>query len=239
MIPIRDNNPSSKIPYVTYSIIGINIFIFILELIMRKHFVAGDQLGNFFLQFGIVPTRYSNREIAQHYIFIEQLIPFFTSMFLHGGWIHIIGNMWTLYIFGDNVEDFLGHGKYLVFYIVCGVLSGLFHLLTNLNSHIPTIGASGAIAGIMGAYIILYPHARVLVILPIFLFVEVFEVSAYFFLGFWFIIQFFNGTFSLGTASLYGGVAWWAHIGGFIAGLLIILSTKRYHLSKKTHRYTR
>ncbi|MEW6536334.1 MAG: rhomboid family intramembrane serine protease [Candidatus Auribacterota bacterium] len=218
MIPLRDNIPSRNVPYINYSIITLNVFVFLLELSIRRY------LPDFFAHFGIVPVRYSVPSIAQHFSAMEQIIPFFTSMFLHGGWLHIIGNMWILYIFGDNVEDRLGHIKYLIFYLICGVLSGMFHLATNWHSPLPTIGASGAIAGIMGAYFFLFPHARVLVLFPIFFFIQIFEVPAYFFLGFWFLMQFFNGAMSLGNASahIYGGVAWWAHIGGFLAGLYLV-----------------
>lgn len=216
MIPIRDNIPSRRTPYVNYIIIGINVAVFIMELNVQRY------LPQFFMHFGIVPIRYSVSHIAERYTFMEQVIPFFSSMFLHGGWLHLIGNMWTLYIFGDNVEDVLGHGKYLVFYIICGLAAGLFHLITNWTSQIPTVGASGAIAGIMGAYFMLYPHARVLVIVPIFLFMQLIEIPAFVFLGFWFFIQFFNGALSIRSAQMYGGVAWWAHIGGFIVGLYLI-----------------
>ena len=222
MIPIKDNIPSRQVPYVTYILIGINAFVFLLEILLRP------SLGGFFHYFGIVPIRYSLPDIREQFTLVEQLIPFFTSMFLHGGLLHILGNMWTLYIFGDNVEDYLGHLRFFLFYIACGVLAAIFHLLTNLFSQVPTIGASGAIAGVMGAYFLLYPHARVLVMIPIFFFLDIIEIPAFIFLGFWFFIQFFNGTFSLGTSNIYGGIAWWAHIGGFLGGLYIISLVRKY-----------
>ncbi len=214
MIPIRDNIPSEKMPFVNYSIIALNLIFFIFEL-MLPH----THLKSFFYYFGIVPIRYTNPEISQHFSFVEQMIPFFSSMFLHGGWLHLIGNMWVLYIFGDNVEDYLGHTFYLVFYLFGGFFSGGFNILLNIHSQLPTIGASGAIAAVMGAYFLLYPHARILVLVPIFVFIQFIEVPAFFFLGFWFLIQFLSGT----TANpIYGGVAWWAHVGGFIAGSALI-----------------
>lgn len=136
--------------------------------------------------------------------------------------------MWILFIFGDNVEDYLGHGKFAFFYLFCGVTSGIFHLYTNWTSMVPTIGASGAIAGVMGAYFLLFPRARVLVLVPIFFFFDIFEMPAFFFLGFWFFLQFFYGSFSLASTTAFGSVAWWAHIGGFIVGYLVILLIKAY-----------
>jgi len=141
-------------------------------------------------------------------------------MFLHGGWLHLIGNMWFLWIFGDNIEDRLGHLRYLVFYLVCGLGAGLAHTLFNLSSAIPTIGASGAVAGVLGGYLLLYPHARVLTLLPWFF---ALELPAYVVLALWFVIQLFSGTASLGARDASaGGVAWWAHIGGFLLGLALV-----------------
>jgi membrane associated rhomboid family serine protease len=217
MIPIRDVNPSRGTPVVTYVLIAICVLVFIYEQLL------GAQLRNFLLEYGLVPIRYSDRQIAAHFTLREQLSPFVTSMFLHGGWLHLIGNMWTLYIFGDNVEDFLGHDRYLFFYVVCGVTAGVLHLVTNLGSRLPTIGASGAIAGVMGAYLLLFPRARVLTLLPIFFFFTFLEVPAYVFLGFWFLLQFLSGVggFLSGQGGA-GGIAWWAHIGGFLAGILLL-----------------
>jgi membrane associated rhomboid family serine protease len=153
---------------------------------------------------------------------MELLTPLF-AMFLHGGWLHVIGNMLYLYIFGDNVEDILGHGRYLIFYLLCGVASFLVQILFQSNSMVPNVGASGAIAGVLGAYILLFPRARVVTLLPIFIFFTVVEIPAYIFLGIWFLIQFFSGALTLGRAeALSGGVAWWAHIGGFLVGMLLI-----------------
>jgi membrane associated rhomboid family serine protease len=145
------------------------------------------------------------------------VFPFFTSMFLHGGWLHLLGNMLYLYIFGDNVEDALGHVRYLLFYLACGVAASVTHLALNLDSVVPTVGASGAIAGVLGAYFLLYPKAKVLTLLPIFIFIQIVEIPAFLFLGFWFLLQFISGTVASASQNA-GGVAWWAHIGGFAAG---------------------
>jgi membrane associated rhomboid family serine protease len=217
MIPIRDANPSPGTPVINYLIIALCVLAFFYEVLLGRH------LHGFLMQFGLVPIRYSQREVAIHFTLTEQALPFMTSMFLHGGWLHLIGNMWVLYIFGDNVESYMGHGKYLVFYLLCGASAALIHVLTNLQSSLPTIGASGAIAGIMGAYFVLYPKARVLSLVPIVFFFTLVEVPAYFFLGFWFILQFFSGTLGLfARGANAGGIAWWAHIGGFVAGVILL-----------------
>lgn len=144
-------------------------------------------------------------------------------MFLHGGWLHVIGNMLYLYIFGDNVEDILGHGRYLAFYLACGTASFLVQILLQANSMVPNVGASGAIAGVLGAYILLFPRARVVTLVPIFIFFTVVEIPAFIFLGIWFLIQFASGAMTLGrTTALSGGVAWWAHIGGFLVGMFLL-----------------
>jgi len=149
-------------------------------------------------------------------------MPFFTSMFLHAGWLHLVGNMWFLWIFADNVEDILGHFNFLIFYIACGLAASFAHFIMNYHSVVPTVGASGAIAGVLGAYIVMFPKARILTLIPIFIFLEVMEIPAFVFLGIWFIYQFLLGMMSVGS---YGaGVAFWAHIGGFLFGILLIRS---------------
>ena len=156
-------------------------------------------------------------------------------MFLHAGWFHLIGNMWFLWIFGDNVEDRLGHFRFLVFYLICGALASLAHILFNLNSVIPSVGASGAVAGVLGAYLVTYPFARVLTLIPLFFLWPVVELPAILVLGFWFLVQLLNGTAPVAVASeTAGGVAWWAHIGGFLAGIVLLLilakpPTRRYY----------
>jgi membrane associated rhomboid family serine protease len=151
-----------------------------------------------------------------------------SSMFLHGGWMHIIGNMWSLWIFGDNVEDRMGRGGFLLFYLLSGLAAGAVHVVTNPASRVPTVGASGAIAGVMGAYLLLFPHASVVTMVPIFFFLQVVEIPAVFFLGFWFLSQLFSGTLSLAAAGPQAaGVAWWAHIGGFVVGFLWAVPLRR------------
>lgn len=217
MIPIRDANPSSRTPVVNYIVIGLCIVVFLYELAL------GRQVDRFAFSYGLVPARYTRWELAVHFDWVEQIIPFFSYMFLHGGWLHLIGNMWTLYIFGDNIESELGHFRYALFYLASGVAAAVIQLMTNLNSPIPTIGASGAVAGVMGAYFLLYPRARILAFVPIFFFFTLLEIPAYVFLGFWFLLQFFSGTLSLlGDARQVAGIAWWAHIGGFVGGILLL-----------------
>jgi hypothetical protein len=217
MIPIRDTNPSSRTPIVNYVVIALCILAFLYELAL------GRQLERFLFDYGLVPARYTRWELAAYFTWQDQAIPFFTYMFLHGGWLHLIGNMWTLYIFGDNVESELGHVRYALFYLGSGVAAALIQMATNLSSPIPTIGASGAIAGVMGAYFVLFPRARILAVVPIVFFFTLVEIPAYIFLGFWFLLQFFSGTFSLlGDSRQVAGIAWWAHIGGFVGGIVLL-----------------
>jgi membrane associated rhomboid family serine protease len=179
----------------------------------------GDAVNDFLYSYAVIPYRFRHLFLSHP---LELVTPLF-AMFLHGGWLHIIGNMLYLYIFGDNVEDILGHGRFLAFYIMCGVVSFLAQIFLLPNSMIPNLGASGAIAGVLGAYILLFPRARVVTLLPIFIFFTVVEIPAFVFLGIWFLIQFASGALSLGsTSALGGGVAWWAHIGGFLAGMLFL-----------------
>lgn len=199
-----------------YGIIALNALAFFHELLLGP-----GEMEAFFRRYGIVPVRYSDARIAAHFGLAEQVIPFFTSMFLHGGWLHLLGNLWSLWIFGDNVEDWFGHVGFAVFYVFCGVASGLMHLAFNWGSSLPTIGASGAIAGVMGAYFLLFPRARVVTLVPIFLFVTFVELPAVVFLGLWFLLQFLSGTAAAASATA-GGIAWWAHIGGFAAGAVTV-----------------
>ncbi|RPJ17474.1 MAG: rhomboid family intramembrane serine protease [Desulfobacteraceae bacterium] len=211
MIPIRDTISSKNYPVVNSSIIGINIVVFLVQL------AQGGDLYNFTYLYGLVPARYSVPEVAYYFSASEQIFPFISFMFLHGGFLHLLGNMWTLYIFGDNVEDRLGPLRYLAFYLISGLSSGLTHLFFNYYSDYPTIGASGAIAGVMGAYFILYPRSKILTLIPIIIIPWIVEIPAFFFLAFWFLLQFLNAAGSGGQA---GGIAWWAHIGGFLFGML-------------------
>ena len=179
----------------------------------------GDAATDFVYAYAVIPFRYLELFPRDP---LELLTPVF-AMFLHGGWLHVLGNMLYLYIFGDNVEDMLGRGKFLLFYLACGVLSFAVQILFQSRSMVPNVGASGAIAGVLGAYFILFPRARVLTLIPLFLFFPLVEIPAFFFLGIWFLIQFLSGAASLGRSSaLSGGVAWWAHIGGFVAGIVLL-----------------
>jgi membrane associated rhomboid family serine protease len=213
MIPLRDENPRHGVPVVNSVLIVINILVFLWEM----------SLGPW-----IEPTLERIAFVPAHFWAAGGLLlsikAMFVSMFLHGGWIHLIGNMLYLWIFGDNVEDRLGHFRYLLFYLLCGVAATLAHAVTNPASIVPAVGASGAIAGVLGAYLILFPHARVLTVIPIFLFVTVRELPALIVLGLWFVLQLFTGAATLGapSAETGGGVAYFAHIGGFVAGMILI-----------------
>lgn len=232
MIPIRDAIRSRTFPVVNITIIILNVLVFFWQL------AQGPQLKEALFLYGIVPIRYSDPNLSIQFTEFQQILPFLTSMFLHGGFLHIIGNMWFLYIFGDNIEDRLGHFRYLIFYLLCGVMAGLVHLYTNWESEIPTIGASGAISGVMGAYLILYPHSRILTLIPIFFFLQFFEIPAFIFLGYWFLIQLFSASL---TPKNVGGIAFWAHIGGFVVGLLSVKIfdwIPRTGLGDEFHRYT-
>jgi membrane associated rhomboid family serine protease len=215
MIPFRDNIPSRSTPIITISLIVCNIAAFVYELSL------GDGLEPFIFQYGVIPaavTTWPQSDLP----FLAVVIPFVTSMFLHGGWLHLIGNMWYLWIFGDNIEDRLGHFAFLLFYLLCGLGAGVVHTILNSDSTIPSVGASGAIAGVLGGYLISYPFARVLTLVPVFVFVQIIEIPALIVLGFWFVMQFFYGTASLAATADTGGVAWWAHVGGFVIGILLI-----------------
>jgi len=217
VIPIKDTIVTATRPFAVWTIVAVNGVVFAMTLTLSD--VQQEWL---FYMFGILPARYSHPRWAQWAGFpAHDYWPFFTSMFLHGGWLHILGNMWTLWIFGDAVEDRMGHGRFVVFYLLCGIIAGLIHYFTNLNSTIPTVGASGAIAGVMGAYFVLYPRARIVVMFPIFFYPLFFQISALLYLGFWFFSQFLSGVLSLVEPGQVGGIAWWAHVGGFGAGALL------------------
>ena len=216
MIPLKDTIPSRTVPFINYTIILINLLCFLYQLSLGPH------LEKFLYAWGVVPAQFFAPLSIGHLHLSQRILPLFTSMFLHGGWLHFLGNMLYLYIFGDNVEDRLGHARYLLFYLLCGLLAAAAHLLTNHDSRLPTIGASGAIAGVMGAYFFLYPYARVVTLIFIFFFFDIVEIPAFFFLAFWFIFQFLSGTIIATRDAMSGGVAWWAHIGGFLAGILLL-----------------
>ena len=218
MIPIRDDVPNTTTPWVNYFLIALNIVVFLFEIAL-----APNARNEFIYQFGVVPS-HTTALLAGIRVSPEiALVPLFTSMFLHASWLHLLANMWALWIFGDNVEDHLGHGRYLLMYMLAGLAGSLLHIAFNPTSQIPSVGASGAIAGVMGAYFVLYPRARVLTLVPFF-FVFFLWLPAWVVLGYWFVVQFLGGA---ATAIAYskesgGGVAFWAHVGGFCSGLLMI-----------------
>lgn len=213
MIPLRSSQRSSSYPIVNNTLIGINVVFFLIAL------AQSHRLNEFIYIYGLVPARYFVPQISSHFTLGEQLLSFFSFMFLHGGFLHLLSNMWSLYIFGDNVEDRIGPIRYLLFYLLCGLVSGIVHIISDPSSQVPTIGASGAVAGIMGAYFVLFPKAKILTLIPLFFFFPFVEVPAYFFLGIWFLIQFLSATASSGQI---GGIAWWAHIGGFVFGIIFL-----------------
>jgi len=214
MIPLRDTIKSKTVPVVNYLLIGTCGIVFLLELSL------GAGLDRFIRTYAIIPSQVAGTVFLGRFSF-HAVRPLVTSIFLHGGWLHLIGNMLYLYIFGDNVEDRLGHLPYLFFFLLSGIGAALVEVYFHQDSTAPLIGASGAIAGVLGAYFILYPRARVLTMIPLFIFFPVVEISAFFFLGFWFLMQFLEGTLAIG-ADASGGVAWWAHAGGFVAGAAML-----------------
>ena len=223
MIPIRDDQPSYSTPFINYFIIGLNVLVFLFELSIGAE--GQRALNAFVFQFGVVPVHFERALAgAGPYTLATTWLTILTSMFLHGGWLHIIGNMWFLWIFGDNIEDHLGHFRYLLFYLACGIAAAVTHIVFNLSSNEPTVGASGAIAGVMGAYVILYPRARVLTLVVLIVFFTFWWIPAWVFLGYWFLIQFLSGAaMSIAeTSRSTGGVAFWAHVGGFVTGVLLI-----------------
>src|SRR5438093_13770272 len=216
MIPLRDTNRSQTVPFITIMLIVLNGLVFFYELSL------GRELTRLFYVFGVVPSFYFSSQYWETAGLLVGILPLFTSMFLHGGWLHFLGNMLYLWVFGDNVEDRLGHWRFFLFYMVCGLAAALLHIVTNSSSRLPTVGASGAIAGVLGGYLVLYPGARVLTLFPILFFFQLIEVPALLFLGFWFVMQFFSGAMSLTAGANVGGTAWWAHIGKFCTGMVLV-----------------
>jgi len=222
MIPIRDDTPRFSTPYVTYFLIALNTVIFLWEWSVGLE--SQRELNALIFQFGVVPRHVTEAlEATANVSLADAFLPILTSMFLHGSWLHIIGNMWVLWIFGDNIEDYLGHFPYLIFYLVCGIAASVAHILLNLGSGVPSVGASGAIAGVMGAYFVLYPRARVLTIVPLIIF-TFWWLPAWIVLGYWFLLQLLSGAAtSIAVTGQSGpGIAFWAHVGGFVAGILLI-----------------
>lgn len=210
MIPLRDIIPSRTVPYITVTIIILNAIAWLVEISLPR-----DVLPLFLQVYGVVPADFHPTTLI-------------TSMFLHGGWLHVIGNMWYLWIFGDNIEDRLGHGRFIVFYLLCGVAAAIGQMAMDPQSTIPTIGASGAIAGVMGAYFVLYPHSRVLTLVPFIIFWELIEVPAIFLLGLWFLMQLFSaGAIAVTTATSGGGIAFIAHVAGFVTGIVGVFAFRQ------------
>lgn len=221
MIPIKDRNPSQTVPYFNFLIIGINVAVFLYQ------FSLGSEVDDLYASFALVP-----KDLARVFqgggFSLAPFVTVFSSMFLHGGWLHLGGNMLYLWVFGDNVEDKLGHVRYVVFYLICGIAATALHVVLAPGSEVPTVGASGAISGVLAAYVVLFPKARVITLIPIAIFIQIAELPAVVVLILWFVIQFFNGILSLSSETGgMGGVAWWAHTGGFVAGLLLVLPFRK------------
>jgi membrane associated rhomboid family serine protease len=216
MIPLRDVIPSRTTPYVTVTIIVLNSLAWLFELSLPH-----EELNQFLTVYGVVPAHFAWPTLI-------------TSMFLHAGWVHVIGNMWYLWIFGDNVEDSLGHGRFIVFYLLCGIVAAFGQILIQPDSTLPTIGASGAIAGVLGAYFVLYPQSRVLTLLPLIIIWEIVELPAVVLLGFWFLYQLFSaGTIAMTASTGGGGVAFMAHVAGFLFGVVAVFVFKRRQRSEE------
>jgi membrane associated rhomboid family serine protease len=216
MIPLRDENPTRSTAFVTIALIVANVAVFFYELTLT----TTQQVNTFFADFALVPSE----------ILTDHTLPVYgtviSSMFLHGGWLHLIGNMLYLWIFGNNIEDCVGRIRFILFYLLCGAAAAATQVVMNPGSQVPMVGASGAVSGVLGAYLLLFPRARVLVLLPIFIFYRLFHVPAALLLIFWFALQLLSGLSALGV-NVSGGIAFWAHIGGFVAGMLLILPFKK------------
>ncbi|MBS4032402.1 MAG: rhomboid family intramembrane serine protease [Clostridiales bacterium] len=213
MIPLKDSPKTRTFPYVNVSIIIINIIVFIRQLAMTN-----PELQSFVFTYGLIPQAVTEALTQGHFSAI--ITPLLTYQFMHGGWLHIGSNMLYLWVFGDNIEDRVGHSKYLLFYLLVGSLAGFAQIAIDTGSTVPIIGASGAVAGVLGAYLVSCPRARVLALIPVFIIFTLAEVPAVIFLGFWFILQIFSGIASIGAAGV--SIAFWAHIGGFVAGLVLV-----------------
>ena len=216
MIPLRDGNPSGTTPVATIVLIIINVIVWSYEVSL------GRSLNVFIMEYGLVPLRFVVSHRLEGGVLANAVVPLFTSIFMHGGWLHLIGNMWFLWIFGDNVEDRLGHVRFLIFYLLCGIGASVAQIMFHPASRIPVVGASGAISGVLGAYLVSFPHARVTTLLIIFFFIRFIELPTYVFLIVWFLFQFVSGASQWGSTGDMGGVAYWAHMGGFFFGLILV-----------------
>ena len=221
MIPLKDENPSNTVPVINILLIVTNISVFIY-----MNYFAPLSTRSIIFKLGFIPYELS------HFVDVnpKNLVPIpltiFTAMFMHGGWLHLLSNMLYLWIFGDNIEDKLGHIKYLIFYIMCGIAATLVHGFININSRIPTLGASGAIAGVLGAYMFLFPKARIKTLVILFVFIQIVHIPAVIMLGYWILLQILSAYAEYGSKT-EAGIAWFAHIGGFIAGLALIVVMKK------------
>jgi membrane associated rhomboid family serine protease len=224
MFPLRDTVRSRSVPLITWGLIAANVLVFLYMVSLGE---AG--IAQLFDRLALVPSRLS---LAQPMGWGTLV----TSMFLHGGWFHLLSNMWTLFIFGDNVEDRMGSGRFLMFYLLSGVVSGLTHAYFAPGSSVPTVGASGAIAGVLGAYFLLYPGARVITLMVLVVLPWIIEIPAFVYLGLWFVSQLSSGLLNLGAAGDFGGVAWWAHVGGFVFGLIMVNLLIRRRIAHGWHR---
>ena len=217
MFPLRDVIPSRTTPYITVTVILLNAVAWFFELSLPR-----DVLPDFLQLYGVVPARL-------------HAVTLVTSMFLHGSWMHVIGNMWYLWIFGDNIEDRMGHGRFIVFYLLCGIGAALGHIAMDPHSTLPTIGASGAIAGVMGAYVVFFPRSRVLTLVPLIVYYEIIEVPAFVLLGIWFLMQLFSaGAIAVTASTQSGGVAFAAHVAGFVMGVIAVFV---FRWPERRHRY--
>jgi membrane associated rhomboid family serine protease len=222
MFPIHDDNPTRITPYLTYVLLVACVLVFIWQISL------GDARQQAVYAFGVIPSvLFATKSLPAELQILPAWLTIFSSMFLHGGWMHLIGNMLYLWVFGNNVEDSMGHGRFIVFYLLCGLFAAMTQAVLNPASEIPMIGASGAISGVLGAYLLLHPHARILVVIPIGILIYTPWIAAYWVLGFWFVLQILN---SLVSASDTGGVAYGAHLGGFVAGMILIPLFKYRHV---------
>jgi membrane associated rhomboid family serine protease len=225
MIPLRDANPTTSVPIVTIGLIVLNSMAFVYELSLQ------DQIHAFVKDYGMIPRYVIFSPALPGGVWENAIVPMITSLFLHGGWLHLIGNMWFLWVFGDNVEDKIGPVRFLLFYLLCGIGASLAHVWSQPLSNIPTIGASGAISGVLGAYMVAFPHARILALFIIVVIIRIIEIPAFVFLLFWIGFQAISAQAPSDVYEGSGGVAWWAHIGGFLigAGLIWLFKQRQGH----------
>lgn len=226
MLPLRDTNQSKKAPVITWIIILLNALVFLYEIRL-----SSADLSNLINEYGLIPSRLD-------ILIPTTWLPLITHMFLHGGWLHFLSNMWILFVFGDNIEDRLGKTRYLLFYLIGGASAGIVQSIFG-HSDIPAVGASGAIAAILGAYFLFFPTARIITLIPIFIFPWFVRIPAIIFLGLWFMTQLWSGLISMATSDgvQMGGVAWWAHIGGFVVGFFMALPSLMLTKKKTTYSY--